>query len=95
MCFVGQRRVTVRGAVDGSGAPVPLGLHGTVIGHVGQLAIVSLDSPDYEHVNVLIPDAAPGISGYPRRVEVAPAPEVGLPEVVRPSRGRERYRQRR
>jgi hypothetical protein len=89
MCAVGQRRVTVKGSVDGQGRPVPVGLRGTVIGHLGQLAIVTLDGPEYERENVLIPDMSPGVVGLPRRVEVAPSGEV------RPSRGREKYRQRR
>jgi len=87
MCAVGQRRVTVKGSVDGQGRPVPVGLRGTVIGHFGQLAIVTLDGPEYERENVLIPDASPGVTGAAHKVQVSPT------GVVRLDRNRERYRQ--
>lgn len=81
--------MTVKGSVDGQGKPVLPGLRGTVIGHLGQLAIVTLDGPEYEHQNVLIPDGAFGLDrqSQTRRIEIAPT------GVVRPSRERERYRQ--
>ena len=90
MCSVGQRRVTGRGSVDGNGRPVPSGLSGIVVGHLGQLAIVTLDGPEYENMNVLIPDGVAGVTGLPRSVAITPA---GVPL---PSRKRDPdFRQRR